>query len=184
MKRFLFLCIMVVTASYSIAQTTPTEKKVNKQFVGCAVSAWNNSDADYWSLQFTPKYGYNLSSLWAVGVSLDYAHESAAGQKSNQYGINPFLRCKYMIAPPVVLFADFGVNYCIKQYDNNVKPDENNAYIGARPGIAYIMSDRFSIAAYFGFIGYRYSDAPAGTNNGGGFSLSTNGLSLGLNIHF
>ena len=100
MKRFLFLCIMVVTASYSIAQTTPIEKKVNKHFVGCAVSAWNNSDADYWSLQFTPKYGYNLSSLWAVGVSLDYAHESAAGQKSNQYGINPFFRCKYMIARP------------------------------------------------------------------------------------
>ena len=105
-------------------------------------------------------------------------------QLQDKRAINPFLRCKYMIAPPVVLFADFGVNYCIKQYDNNVKPDENNAYIGARPGIAYIMSDRFSIAAYFGFIGYRYSDAPAGTNNGGGFSLSTNGLSLGLNIHF
>lgn len=173
-----------VLASTTFAQTVETEKKVNKHFVGCAVSTWNNSDADYWSMQFTPKYGYNLSSLWAVGISLDYAHYSDGAQKSNLYGINPFLRCKYKIVPPVVLFADFGVNYSIKQFKDNVLPDQNEAYVGVRPGIAYILSDRFSVAAYFGFIGYRYSDAPAATNNGAGFSLSTNGLALGLNVHF
>ena len=89
-----------------------------------------------------------------------------------------------MVKPPVVLFSDFEINYSVRQYQNNVQDDVNEVYVGVRPGIAYILSDRFSVAAYLAFIGYRYSSAPATTNNGGGFSMSTNGLSLGMNIHF
>lgn len=183
MKKIAYLLVALGLACNTFAQTDAPARKVNKHFVGCAVSAWNNSDANYWTMQFTPKYGYNLNSLWAVGISFDYAHESSA-TTSNLYGINPFLRCKYMVKPPVVLFSDFGINYSVRQYQNNVQDDVNEAYVGVRPGIAYILSDRFSVAAYLGFIGYRYSSAPATTNNGGGFSMSTNGLSLGMNIHF
>ena len=89
---------------------------------------------------------------------------------------------------PIILFADLGVNYSVSKRkeisSGNALPDGDNMYIGARPGIAYVLSNRFSIAAYFGFIGYRHSSAPATTNNGSGFTLSTNGLALGLNIHF
>lgn len=187
MKKLLFSLLITVISLPLYAQEASTSQKENKQFVGCAMTIWNNSDADYSLFQITPKYGYHINSLLALGISFDYAYTDD-GNTSNLYGINPFVRFKYLckqrIAAPIVLFADLGVNYSVRKYKNTGMDDVVNAYVGLRPGIAYILSNRFSVAAYFGFIGYRYSDTPNGSNNGTGLSLTTNGLALGLNIHF
>lgn len=185
MKKIAIVTAFILFTVNVFAQETA---KPRNQFVGCAVSAWTNSDADYWKVQLTPKYGYHISKLLALGISADYAHTQLTDStKSELYGINPFVRFKYLCSEtnsaPIVLFADLGLNYAVTKF-NDDKPDETSAYFGLRPGIAYIMSNRFSIAAYFGFIGYRYSDKPSADNNGCGFSLTTNGLALGLNIHF
>ena len=194
MKKILTTILCVVAFSGAFAQESSSNDKPHKQFVGCATSVWFNNDANYTSMQFQPKYGYHFNSWFALGITLDYAYVSDEGKdlKTNTFGINPFIRlkhpCKEASVAPIILFADLGVNYSVAKNkeiaSGNRLADGENMYIGARPGIAYVLSNRFSIAAYFGFIGYRHSDAPATTNNGSGFTLSTNGLALGLNIHF
>ncbi len=187
MKKVVSIFAVVL---FSIASFAQEEEKTNHQFIGVAMSAWNNSDAGYKTVQFQPKYGYHFNQWFALGITFDYAFandENAKG-KSNMYGINPFIRLKYVCPEkstnPIILFADLGVNYSVTKFNDKGYSDEINMYVGARPGIAYVLSSRFSIAAYFGFIGYRHADVPVTTNNGSGFTLSTNGLSLGLNIHF
>lgn len=196
MKKILLTlaCAFVLGGAFAQENAPKNNDKPHKQFVGCATSMWFNDDADYTFMQLQPKYGYHFNSWFALGITLDYAYtkDGVADVKTDMYGVNPFIRlkhpCKEASVAPIILFADLGVNYSVsknKQISSgNALPDGDNMYIGARPGIAYVLSNRFSIAAYFGFIGYRHSSAPATTNNGSGFTLSTNGLALGLNIHF
>lgn len=198
-KSVLTIIALFFMSAISFAQeTTSMESKNNdkphSQFVGFATTAWNNPDSKYKSFQFQPKYGYHFNSWFALGITFDYAFTSNndADCKSNMYGINPFIRLKHMCkessVAPIILFADLGVNYSVTKNkeisSGNSLADGENMYVGARPGIAYVLSNRFSIAAYFGFVGYRHSSTPSSTNNGTGFTLSTNGLGLGLNIHF
>lgn len=190
MKKIIVTLVFasLIFGAFAQEENAVAQNKPRNQFVGCAVNSWINSDVDYWKFQITPKYGYHISKLLALGISGDFAHTQLSDTvDSNLYGINPFVRFKYLCketnSAPIVLFADLGVNYSITKYSDE-RADGKDAYFGLRPGIAYIMSNRFSIAAYFGFIGYRYSNAPKADNNGTGFSLTTNGLALGLNIHF
>lgn len=197
MKKFLLILAGAFVFGGTFAQETSpkTNDKPHKQFVGCVASYWYNSNTEYLMYQLQPKYGYHFNSWFALGITLDYAHTRTDMKDdlvSDLYGVNPFIRlkhpCKEASVAPIILFADLGVNYSKtknKQYSSGTRLDDGmSMYIGARPGIAYVLSNRFSIAAYFGFIGYRKNNVPATTNNGSGFTLSTNGLALGLNIHF
>lgn len=187
MRKFVVSLVCLLVCCGAFAQ--------HKQFVGFLTGAWYDSETEYKYVQFQPKYGYHFNQWFALGITLDYSYTSEPSTKNTRstlYGINPFIRLKHVCtepsAAPIILFADLGVNYGVTKnhaFDTGEKlPDGENMYIGARPGIAYVIGDRFSVAAYFGFIGYRHSSEPSGTNNGTGFTLTTNGLALGLNVHF
>lgn len=99
---------------------------------------------------FAPEVGYNLSETWAVGAALNYTWVKDA---YNQFSINPYARYTYFRTDLVSLFVDGGFDLGYS------KPEEGKSStvwgIGFKPGISLNLSEKFSLVAHMGFLGYQ-----------------------------
>ena len=168
MKK-LFLLFFVVCATVS----------VNAQlYVGGALSAWmsETKTAETVTVKFLPELGFSISNRWAFGSVLGYTRKGVDGEiTSETFEFTPYARFFFYRTELVRLFVESGFSI----YSNKTgKADpEVTLSTGFKPGVSFDLSERVSLVAKFGFLGYRqYSE----DHYDFGFSAEGNGLSLGV----
>lgn len=146
-------------------------------------------------LYIQPEIGYNFNKSWAVGLGIGYEYRHWNGSKVslNMFDINPYARWSYFRTENnlVQLFVDGGFGFGAGSYDVDVDGyDAHTACIwniGFRPGVAINLTDKFSVVAHLGFLGYEGANntaKDAGYKDRGGLDLSTENLTLGFYFNF
>ena len=120
-----------------------------------------------------PEVGYNLNDNMAVGGALGLHFGNGTS-----LSIDPYFRYYFAELGPARFFADGHFNFTVgpkytDEYDN---VQTYTAWgIGIRPGVAFELSDRFSLVTHLAQIGYY----------GGEFGINLNpGFVVGLIYNF
>lgn len=178
MKKFLVMAFMAVMALGASAQVYLggsigyAHKTIDVEDEGETFEV--KSDA----FTIAPEIGYNLSEKWAVGAGLEYTWLKDA---YNHFSIHPYARYTYFRTDNnlVQLFVDGGFNI------GYMKPDGGDSEctwgIGFEPGIALNLTEKFSLVAHVGFLGYKDEKAAGKTY---GLNLDGNDLSFGFYYNF
>lgn len=140
MKKLLFLVAFLATSMFASAQF----------YVGGGIGFDKTDDngAKTTTYKFAPEVGYTLNDNWAFGLVLEYADFD---NDVCQYGIQPYARYTFYRNGAFSAFADGCVAY-VKAENGGF--DSKGWGIGVEPGIAYSLSDKFSIVAKLGNLGY------------------------------
>ncbi|MFG6381903.1 MAG: porin family protein [Muribaculum sp.] len=149
MKKLFVLAVIAVMALGASAQNW----FIGGAF-GYAHSTVETEDEKVKSDVFTiaPEVGYNIDETWAIGATLNYTWEK---DMYNRFAISPYARYTFFRTDNnlVSLFVDggFGIGY--------LKPDEGDSKctweIGFKPGLAVNLTEKFSLVAHVGFLGYQ-----------------------------
>ena len=160
----------------------------NAQFyVGGSTSLWFGKDDT--SISILPEVGYVMNDRWAFGTEIGFIHQNQTimdfnglyyDRKMNGVVVGPYARFTYFKKGMVGLFVDGGLDYRLTKVKN--ADAEHGVRLGLKPGVALSLTDRLSMVAKFGFLGFDHDYATAG--NGGGFNFSGNNLSLGFYVSF
>lgn len=179
MKKIFTLVVMAVMAVAASAQL----------YVGGEVSAWRNDGDHTTTASILPEIGYNLDEQWAVGTTIGWQHAHQSGINNNLVVFHPYARYTFFKSGIVSIFCDgtagFGAGKT--SWDGGHSDTAWTWQIGFRPGVAFKCSDRFSVVAHFGFLGYNgANDAAkeAGYADEWGLRFSGNDLSLGFYVNF
>ena len=142
-----------------------------------------------------PEFGYNINKSWAVGTTIgyEYTHWNGTGTDLHLFNFNPYARWSFFRTSNnlVQLFVDGGAGIGLGQYDYGKDNDDNHTAVtwnvGLRPGVAINLTNKFSIVAHMGFLGYEGANNAAydgGKPRRGGFMLDGNDLTLGFYYNF
>lgn len=184
MKKLFAMAIVALASAFGA--------QAENLYVGGEVGFMHDGDKNTNALSILPEIGYNLNSHWAVGTTIgwQYTHFCGRDLSTNLFRFNPYARYTFFRSSNnlVNLFVDgtVGVGLGWTSY----KDDDTDAAcvweIGLKPGIAINLTDKFSIVAHVGMLGYQgVNDAakPA-YHSKGGLDLSGNNLSFGFYYNF
>lgn len=159
MKKYFLMAIMAVAAVTASAQV----------YVGGSLgfsSVKPDGGKSQTAFNINPEVGYSLSDNLAVGAVLgfDYAKDAYTA-----FEVSPYVRYKAIQWDKVNIFLDGAVG--ITSY----KPDGGSSAtawnVGIKPGIEFKATDKISLVAHMGFLGYEDNHKVDGTK------------SFGVNLH-
>lgn len=155
-------------------------------YAGGSFGFWRNSTENETKFNIVPEIGYNLNSKWAIGASFGFEHDYSEGLSLNLGCINPYARYTYYSNESVNLFCDGGVDLGFgKAQINGEKSDTAFTFgIGFRPGFAYNISEKFSLVAHVGYLGYKGGNDASGAPDQGGLGFTLNEISFGFYYNF
>ena len=154
MKHQLKSLVIVI----GIAALVLGTQKVNAQWYVGGSLGYNDEYAMVSLLHFSPEVGYSFNPHWTVGLGtslqiLDrqiYSTEQMAyifSRRDVFLFLNPYVRFTFLNIDKLSFFADATARmdalHGFTLYD-----------LGIRPGISYVLNDRFTAVAQIGFIGY------------------------------
>jgi hypothetical protein len=151
---------------------------------GSAKAGSGDSESTY---KIVPEIGYNLNSEWAIGVALGYQKGTCNfGEfdfnpgKTEVFMVSPYARYTALNSKMVKVFFDGGVGFASYK-------DLGSAFqVGLRPGIALKASDKISLVAHVGFVGFE-TFSPKGdgdSSNAFGLNLDGNNIMFGVYYNF
>jgi hypothetical protein len=184
MKKFLAMAILAIASLGASAEGL---------YVGGSLGYWHSGDDNTNHLTILPEIGYNLSSNWAVGTTIgyDYTHFCGQGISGNTFQFNPYARYTYFKSSNnlVNLFVDgtVGLGLGWASYEDEDSKTACTWQIGVAPGIAINLTQKFSLVAHIGFLGYKGANHTAetiGYYNEGGLKLDGNDIKLGFYYNF
>ncbi|MEN9919222.1 MAG: hypothetical protein RL662_1658 [Bacteroidota bacterium] len=175
----MFMKKSFLTLTVVLAALTTKAQEVGQMWIGGSfgISASEVKDGDSQvSYRILPEFGYVISDNIGIGISGGFAHTEGAGivldnsrstiEGSEQEGfvVNPFVRYSFLKGDLGALFLDGGVGYT---HAKDRKNDDKATLleVGARPGVAFNVSDKISLTAKFGFIGYQHLKDETVINN-------------------
>jgi hypothetical protein len=153
------------------------------------------------NFSFLPEIGYTLNDKFDIAVGIgfthfngngdeyldfnakdDYAYSWVADENKNAFILNPYVRYKFVKSGDFTFFVDGGFAY--KYIHVSGIEDNGNAWeIGLKPGIAYGISDKVSLVAHVGKLGYDFGKV--GKNKTNEFSIGlANNISFGAYVSF
>ena len=151
---------------------------------GSAKMGSGDSESTY---KIVPEIGYNLNDEWAIGVALGYQKGTCNfGEfdfnpgKTEVFMVNPYARYTFLESDMVNVFFDGGLGFASYK-------DLGSAFqVGIRPGIALKASDKISLVAHVGFVGFEtYSPKGDGdSSNAFGLNLDGNNITFGVYYNF
>ncbi len=164
-------------------------------YAGGSIGFMHRSDKeDGTTNEFTvqPEVGYNFNDRWAFGGRVGYTYRNYAGQDVNLniFNINPYARFTYYRTSNnlVQLFVDGTVGVGLGSTSQSGSSGTACSYeVGLLPGIAFNITDHFTILAHLGFVGYHGANNRAkegGEPEYGGVNFSSKNLSVGLYYNF
>jgi len=160
MKKLIFTVVFFIVALAGV------EAQSYKWWVGGRTHFWKG---DYiTSFSIAPEVGYHLSPQFTLAASLGFNYETEKmwGPTRKEKGLifNPYLRYTFLKQGIVLCFVDGGIDMGLLDY--------GGFQVGLKPGIAVLLSDRFTAATQFGFLGYNDGKGIAGRDKGFGYDLS------------
>lgn len=175
MKKIFLVAVIAVMSLTANAQV----------YLGGAIGAWRDFDANETSIGLLPEVGYTLNDNWAIGTVIGWNYHYNDGGKYNGLEVAPYARYTFLKFDNVNLFLDGGFGF----YTGKVKGFDaiNEWEVGVKPGVAVNLTDKLSFVTHLGFLGYRKSDNGAlGVfgNEGFGCTLNGNALTFGLYFNF
>jgi hypothetical protein len=160
--------------------------------VGLGSSKWDTDGAEnVTSYKFIPEIGYNFTDDMAVGIAFGWQGSNKGGAKA--FSMNPYFRYTFMKQGMVSVFADATVGYehaySNPKYNGVARKSIDTFGAGIKPGVAFNVTDKFSVVAHVGFLGWeqlKLDNYVGGTEkkNNYGFDLDGNNLSLSLYYNF
>lgn len=181
MKKFIAFAIAAVVALGAAAQDI---------YVGGSIGAWRNGTDHVTTMGILPEIGYNLSDRTAIGTTIGWSYyHNSEKVTTNLFQIAPYYRYAFFKSGIVSLFVDgaVGVGAGRTSYDGENSKTAVTWKIGLEPGIAVALSERCSVVAHVGMLGYMGANnaAKAGdATEGWGFMLDGNNLRLGFYYTF
>ncbi len=172
MKKILLTLAFMVTTVVASAQF----------YVGGSFGFWDNDDAESTTYSIAPEVGYVFNEKLAAGFSITYESAEIKGDEISAFAFSPYARYTFAKIGSLSLFADGGLD--IMSVDNGYESDTAWG-IGIKPGLSVAISQKFSVLAHVGYLGYKNADEFASLIYEPGFGLSlSNNLSLSLYYSF
>lgn len=179
MKKFLFMALIAVMTLGASAQNWYSGGQVTFGRTTQSVSGLKTTQ-----VTVLPEIGYNMTENFAIGSVLGVSYKKTGDQKLTVLKINPYARYTYFQNERIGLFLDGGVDFGIGRANGHTAVEYG---IGLRPGVSLNITDRFSLVAHVGFLGYQSGNRPAkrnGTPENWGLDLNSNNLMFGFYYHF
>ena len=157
MKRLFFLAVI------SMSVLTGMNAQSYKWWAGGRTVFWTG-DAGV-NFLLAPEVGYHLSPKFTIAASLGVqAYNNKHGKDLYGLTVNPYMRYTAFKQGILLGFIDGGVDFGLG--------DVVGFQLGFKPGVALLVTERFTVATQFGFIGYNDGKDIGGRSKGFGFDLS------------
>jgi hypothetical protein len=157
---------LILSATLIMVAWIGMDAQAYKWWAGGRTNFWTNDNVT--SFGIAPEVGYHLSPKLTLAASLGFQAENRKcfcnKKKTNGFLLNPYMRYTAFKSGIVLGFVDGGFELGLGDIDG--------FQIGLKPGIAVLLTDRFTAATQFGFIGYNDGKGIAGRSKGVGFDLS------------
>ena len=164
----------------SLVLSTCTVLQAQNYAVGGSVKAWHNHQDGITSFSVAPDIGYTLSDKWYIGTALGYSYLKKEEIRTNSVSLMPYARYFYYVSGKLKLFVDSTAGISLDKSDSEQMSSSWQA--GFKPGVIFGLTERFCLAAGFGFLGYRGTNGETNTlgDSGWGVDISGNSLQIGL----
>lgn len=144
MKKLFFLVAFTAVSMFASAQF----------YIGGSVG-FNKTDNDgvkTTNFKIAPDFGYVLNDNWSFGLALGFSDLESNDFIGKEYIVSPYARYTFYRNGAFSVFTD-GVFEFITQKPE-IGDNTNGWGISVEPGIAYNLSDKFSVVAKIGSLGY------------------------------
>lgn len=188
MKKILMIAVMAVAAVSANAQWY-----IGGSFGLNFTKATKDADSQT-TLNIAPEVGYNINDNWAVGAQVGFgmANNLTNGVEGNLTGtsftIAPYARYTFAKTGIASFFADGYVSFSSTNFDasRNLKSDKSGSVfsIGVRPGVSLKASDKVSLVAILGNLGYSKASDELGGGSNFGINADNTDISLGVYYNF
>lgn len=189
MKKILMIAVMAVAAVSANAQWY-----IGGSFGLNFTKATKDADSQT-TLNIAPEVGYNINDNWAVGAQVGFGMANnltnvtltEGNLTGTSFTIAPYVRYTFAKTGIASFFADGYVGFSSTNFRGNVKYDKSGSLfsIGVRPGVSLKASDKVSLVAILGNLGYsKYSDDVFGGGSNFGINADNNDISLGVYYNF
>jgi len=157
MKKFTLSVII------SIASLSGINAQVYKWWAGGRTTFWTGDAGD--TFLFAPEVGYQLTPKLTIATSLGIqANNFKNGRDIYGLTINPYMRYILFKQGLLLGFVDGGVDFGLG--------DIIGFQVGFKPGVALLLTDRFTVATQFGFFGFNDGKDIGVRRHGFGYDLS------------
>ncbi|MDR3286029.1 MAG: porin family protein [Prevotellaceae bacterium] len=173
------ILMIAVVAFLGIVTATAQDYK---WFVGGELGFWSGKEDGLKTTTYgiAPEIGYNVSDKFAVAISAGYQSfsEKYGNYKSSYEGfiINPYVRYTFLKSGIVSAFVDGGATFGLSDFDG--------FEIGLKPGVAIALTERFSVVAHIGFLGYNDGKGIGNSELGKGFGLDFSGYQASFGFYY
>lgn len=173
MRKILLLLTLMLFSTASYAQV----------YFGGSLGFWRDSKIDHTSYKVLPEAGYVMNQKWAVGAVFGYKYTKSEAEEYNTIVFTPYLRYFFMQSGIVKCFVDGAVDLA---GTSDADDDHSSTAwgVGLKPGISISLSQRLSIVAHLGYLGYRHAGNYPAEAFGNGFGVDLSGESLTFGLYY
>ncbi len=143
------------------------------------------NDVETTTFQVLPEIGYTLNDSWDLAIALGEDYSKVKDHDAlSSFVVNPYARYTFAKTGNVSFFLNMG--FSIKTGDfysanlGKTYADETEWGIGIAPGVKFDASDKVSLVATLGGLGYTAAD----DDHAFGFNANGNALQFGVQYHF
>jgi len=154
---------LILPAIMAIATVMGMNAQTYKWWAGGRSTFWAGDSGI--TFLVAPEVGYLLTPKWTIASSLGVQAVNNKNGK-DMYGliVNPYMRYVAFKQGILLGFLDGGVDFGLG--------DIKGFQLGFKPGVALLLTERFTVATQFGFIGYNDGKDIGARRQGFGFDLS------------
>jgi len=138
-----------------------------------------------------PEVGYTLNDKWDIAIALREEFGSQKdGESINHFSVNPYARYTFFQTGKVGFFLDMGfsVGTVDNAYNGDVIVKVNDSAtrfgIGVRPGVKFAASDKVTLVASLGGLGFQQTKRGDYKESDFGFNANGNALQFGIYYAF
>ena len=155
---------LFLVAIFTIVALTGLNAQSYRWWVGGRTTLWTGDVKN--TYVFAPEMGYHLSNHWTIAASVGVHSISYNNSSRSKNGLvlNPYMRYTVFRQGNLLGFVDGGIDVGLGDFEG--------FQFGFKPGLALLLSKRFTVATQLGFIGYNDGKGVGHVDQGFGLDLS------------
>ena len=155
---------LIASVIISFAALAGMNAQTYKWWAGGRTTLWTGDNKNTFIV--APEVGYLLSPKLTIAASVGLHSISYKKTPGDIYGLvlNPYMRYTAFKQGMLLGFVDGGVDVGLGDYEG--------FQFGLKPGVAILLTERFTVATQFGFLGYSDGKGIGFREQGFGLDLS------------